>query len=122
MDGWQCVDLAGAIGTPSSTAESYDTVGLVVPAPRPAQSRQQQRTTQYRVSKAPFFLVRSTGWQAMLKYSNRFCIPYDIPSHNYPYMQNRRLSTILRSYRRRPHRFNRMVIGFIIVGLVWYAI
>ena len=58
----------------------------------------------------------------MLKYGNRFYTPYDRLRHNYPYMQNRRLSTILKSYRRRPHRFNIMIIWFIIIGLVWYAI
>ena len=65
----------------------------------------------------------------MLKYSNRFYTPYDTPSHNYPYMQNRRLSTILERLRwraRSPFYRPGLIIGLIwtaiILTLVWYAI
>ena len=65
----------------------------------------------------------------MLKYSNRFYTPYDTIRHNYPYMQNRRLSHILQRYRwraRSPFYRPRLIIGLIwtaiILTMVWYAI
>ena len=65
----------------------------------------------------------------MLKYGNRFYTPYDRPSHNYPDMQNRRLSQILERLRwraRSPFYRPRLIIGLvwtaIILTLVWYAI
>jgi hypothetical protein len=65
----------------------------------------------------------------MLKYSNRFYTPYDPVRHNYPYMQNRRLSHILQRLRwraRSPFYRPGLIIGLIwtaiILTLVWYAI
>ena len=56
----------------------------------------------------------------MLKYGNRFYTPYDTPSHNYPYMQNRRLSTILSRYRWRARSaYHRPQL---IIGLIWICI
>jgi hypothetical protein len=64
----------------------------------------------------------------MLKYGNRFCIPYDTPSHNYPYMQNRRLSHILQRLRwraRSPFYRPRLIIGaiwtVIIIAILIYV-
>jgi hypothetical protein len=57
----------------------------------------------------------------MLKYSNRFYTPYDRPSHNYPYMQNRRLSHILQRLRwraRSPFYRPGLIIGFIWVAII----
>jgi hypothetical protein len=82
--------------------------------------RRETRAAQFCVSKAQFFLVRSTGWQAMLKYSNRFYTPYDPVRHNYPYMQNRRLSTILQRYRWRARSaYHRPQL---IIGAIWIVI
>ena len=65
----------------------------------------------------------------MLKYSNRFYTPYDPVRHNYPYMQNRRLSHILQRLRwraRSPFYRPRLIITLIwtaiILTLLWYAI
>ena len=65
----------------------------------------------------------------MLKYSNRFCRPYDTILDNYPYMQNRRLSHILQRLRwraRSPFYRPGLIIGLIwtaiILTLLWYAL
>ena len=56
----------------------------------------------------------------MLKYGNRFYTPYDRLRHNYPYMQNRRLSHILQRLRWRARSpFYRPGL---IIGLIWTAI
>ena len=57
----------------------------------------------------------------MLKYGNRFYTPYDTPSHNYPYMQNRRLSVILQRLRwraRSPLYRPRIIIAGIWIGII----
>jgi hypothetical protein len=56
----------------------------------------------------------------MLKYGNRFCIPYEPIRHNYSYMQNGRLSTILQRYRWRAR--SPIYRPRIIIGLIWCAI
>ena len=62
----------------------------------------------------------------MLKYGNRFYTPYDSLRHTYPYMPNRRLSTLLHRYRWRAqspvHRPRLILITLAIVALLWYAI
>jgi hypothetical protein len=56
----------------------------------------------------------------MLKYSNPFSAPYDPIHHNYPYMQNRRLSVLLNRYRWRAQSpFYRPRI---IIAGIWIAI
>lgn len=58
----------------------------------------------------------------MLKYGNPFYTPYEPIPDNYSHMQNRRLSTLFRRYRSRPHRVNIVLIWVIILSLLWYAI
>ena len=56
----------------------------------------------------------------MLKCSNPFSPPYDAIHHNYPYMQNRRLSHILQRYRWRARSaYHRPQL---IIGAIWIVI